>query len=79
MLRAFVVQLQPGAEFERGKFAGLVEHVDSGRSKRFHSIEELASFMEQTLAEIKRQIIVELTAGEQDRELHRGQGSETEE
>ena len=59
MQRGFVIQLQPGSEVEPAKFAGHVEHVDTGRAKRFHSIEELVRFMEQTLAEIKQQEEVE--------------------
>ena len=43
--RAFVMQLDPGADPEMGRFEGSVEHVALGRYIRFHSSEELIAFV----------------------------------
>jgi hypothetical protein len=47
MRAAFVVQLGPETKPGEGRFEGLVEEVDSGRELRFHSAEELMSFLGQ--------------------------------
>jgi hypothetical protein len=47
--RAFVVQLHADAEVEQGDFRGRVEHIVSMRAKRFHSLEELVTFIVQTV------------------------------
>jgi hypothetical protein len=49
MKRAFVVRLSPEAEPVAGKFEGRVEEVDSGRTLRFHSVEEFLEFLQQCL------------------------------
>ena len=59
MLRAFVVQLLPRSELDPQRFAGRVEHIDSGEVKRFNSLAELVSFMEHAPAEIDEQEIAE--------------------
>lgn len=41
----FVIQVRPDADPARGIFRGRIEHVDSGQSARFQSLEELASFI----------------------------------
>jgi hypothetical protein len=39
--RVFVVQFSQDADLSHGRLAGKLEHVDSGRSVRFASAEEL--------------------------------------
>jgi hypothetical protein len=53
MQRAFVIQLHPEADLKPAKFAGRVEHVDSGRAEGFRSVEELVTFIEQTMKELE--------------------------
>lgn len=43
--RAFVVQLHADAKLEQGDITGRVEHIVSGRSTHFGSLEELTTFM----------------------------------
>ena len=50
MRRGFVIQLYSEADLS-AKFAGRVEHVDSGRADGFRSVEELVRFIEQTVKE----------------------------
>jgi hypothetical protein len=38
---AFVVQFRTGTNFETGRVEGRVEHIASGRSRRFESMDEL--------------------------------------
>jgi hypothetical protein len=47
---AFVVQLQGDADVATGTVSGRVEHVASGRAKRFRSLPELLAFISQVLA-----------------------------
>jgi hypothetical protein len=47
--RAFVVQLYTDAEITHEHLAGRVEHVVSGQTSDFHSMEELLTFMVQVL------------------------------
>ena len=47
--RAFVVQLRAEAKVEDGEFCGRVEHVVSMRAVRFQSLEELATFLRETV------------------------------
>ena len=53
MRRGFVIQLHSEVDFSLAKFAGRVEHVDSGRADGFRSVEELVKFIEQTVKEIE--------------------------
>jgi hypothetical protein len=53
MRRGFVIQLYSEADLYPGKFAGRVEHVDSGRADGFRSVEELVRFIEETVHEIE--------------------------
>jgi hypothetical protein len=53
--RAFVVQLYAEAEVEQGEFRGRVEHIVSMRAKRFHSLEELATFIVQTVTTLQEE------------------------
>jgi len=45
MRRAFVVQLGPETQPSRQHFVGQIEEVDTGRESRFHSTEELLTFL----------------------------------
>jgi hypothetical protein len=49
--RAFVVQLREGTDPAAGEVVGRVEHVTSGRSRRFADVRTLIEFFHQTLAE----------------------------
>ncbi len=51
--RAFVVQLRAEARVEQGEFSGRVEHVVSMRSTRFQSLEELATFLRETVLSLE--------------------------
>lgn len=48
--QAFVVQFREGVGREPQYFAGRVEHVVTGEAARFHSKEELTTFMARVLA-----------------------------
>jgi len=52
MRRAFVIQLNP--QSCPASFEGRVEHVDSGRDRRFRSLEELLRFIEEMLNEARQ-------------------------
>lgn len=43
--RAFVVQLSADADLAARRVSGRVEHVVSGASARFHSLEQLLHFL----------------------------------
>ena len=49
MKRAFVLRLSPEAEPDAGKFEGRVEEVDSGKTRRFVTVEEFLEFLQQCL------------------------------
>ncbi|NOT57922.1 MAG: hypothetical protein HOP18_25240 [Deltaproteobacteria bacterium] len=49
--RAFVVQFRVEANLERDRFTGRVEHVLSGQSSRFSSVEELVTFFVRILGQ----------------------------
>ena len=50
--RAFVVQVHADAAVGKAQLWGRVEHIVSGRSTRFQSVEELVIFMVQVLTSI---------------------------
>lgn len=50
---AFVVQFRPETDIEAGRFEGRVEHVASSKAARFHSLDELLSFIAKVLAEVR--------------------------
>ena len=50
-LRVFVIQLSADADPGRGRLAGRLEHVESGRSGRFVSGEEMNEFFARVLRE----------------------------
>ena len=49
--RAFVIHLQAETDVGRGLLAGRVEHPVSGQVSRFHSLDELLTFMAQILTQ----------------------------
>ena len=51
--RAFVVQFRAETEVEQGRFAGRVEHVVSGQTTQFQSLEELVVFMGRVLTQVR--------------------------
>jgi hypothetical protein len=48
---AFVVQFVAGSDIRRGAVGGRVEHVATGRSARFASVDELLQFLGDVLAQ----------------------------
>jgi hypothetical protein len=48
--RSFVVQLSGDTAPGERRFRGRVEHIDSGRSQRFESIDDLITFLSEVLA-----------------------------
>ena len=50
---AFVVHFRVNAEVAQGRVAGRVEHVASGQSTHFASLDELLAFMGQVLATVR--------------------------
>jgi hypothetical protein len=53
--RAFVVQFRPLSTDATPAYAGRVEHLESGRVARFHSLEELVVFMIRVLTDVEDQ------------------------
>ena len=51
--RAFVVQLSTAASLDGGRTVGRVEHVVSGRSTHFESLQQLLVFMQQHLPQAR--------------------------
>jgi hypothetical protein len=45
MQRDFVIQLRPETDVRAGQFAGRVEHIDSGRSTHFRTIQDFLAFV----------------------------------
>lgn len=41
----FVIQVRPEVDLDRGILPGRVEHMDSGQSARFRTVEELLAFI----------------------------------
>ena len=54
--RVFVIQLSPEAEPVHGSLVGRVEHVESGRSERFASIEAMNEFLTRVLREKEQEL-----------------------
>ena len=50
---AFVVHFRTDTDITRGRITGRVEHVVSGQSIHFESLEELLAFMELVLANVR--------------------------
>jgi hypothetical protein len=53
--RAFVVQFRTQTTGAMPTYEGRVEHVVSGQTVRFHSLEELLAFMTRVLTEVQEQ------------------------
>jgi hypothetical protein len=51
---AFVVQFRPETDIEAGRFEGKVEQIASFRATRFHSLDELLTFIASVLSEIRK-------------------------
>ena len=49
---AFVIQFRPETDIEAGQFMGRVEYVASYKATRFHSLDELLSFIASVLTEV---------------------------
>ena len=47
--RAFVIQFSTETDVPHGRLTGRVEHVVSGQSRHFQSLEELLAFVSHTL------------------------------
>jgi len=50
---AFVVHFRTNTDMTRGRIAGRVEHVVSGQSTHFDSLEELLAFVARVLASVR--------------------------
>jgi hypothetical protein len=53
--RAFVVQFGAQPTGASSSYVGRVEHLDSGQVVRFHSLEELLTFMKRVLDDVQEQ------------------------
>jgi hypothetical protein len=51
---AFVIQFRSDADVLAGVFEGRVEHVASCRAIRFHSLEDLLTFVATVLADVRK-------------------------
>lgn len=51
--RAFVVHLRTDTHIAHGRITGRIEHVVSGQSMHFDSLEELLAFIDQVLANVR--------------------------
>jgi hypothetical protein len=50
---AFVILFRPETDIEAGRFEGRVEHIASYKATRFHSHDELVSFIASVLKEVR--------------------------
>jgi len=53
--RAFVLQFRAEADVQQGRFDGRIEHVVSGQTAHFHSLEELVEFLTQVLPPVRQE------------------------
>ena len=51
----FVIQLRPGSDPAAGQFVGRIEHIDTGRSGSFRSLEDLGAVIVRLLAQTQSQ------------------------
>jgi len=51
--RAFVVQFRTRVGVEQTRFTGRVEHMTTGQTTRFESVEELVTFVSRVLATVR--------------------------
>jgi hypothetical protein len=52
---AFVIQFREGTDIGAGRLVGRVEHIASYKAARFHSLEDLLSFIARVLDEMEKQ------------------------
>lgn len=52
---AFVIQFREGTDIGAGRLEGRVEHIASYKATRFHSLEDLLSFIARVLEEMEKQ------------------------
>jgi hypothetical protein len=52
---AFVIQFREGTDIGAGRLEGRVEHIASYKAARFHSLEDLLSFIARVLDEMEKQ------------------------
>jgi len=50
---AFVIRFDPDSDIQSGSIRGRVEHVASFKTKRFHSLNELLSFVGRMLDKVR--------------------------
>jgi hypothetical protein len=50
---AFVIQFQPETDLETGRCLGRAEHIVSYKAVRFHSLDELLTFIAQVLVDMR--------------------------
>jgi|HubBroStandDraft_5_1064220.scaffolds.fasta_scaffold319734_2 hypothetical protein len=50
MQRDFVIQVRQDIDLHAGHFEGRIEHIDSGRSAHFRTIEDLLAFVVRSIA-----------------------------
>ncbi len=50
--RAFVVQFQAETDIPQGRCVGRVEHVASGQTARFDTLDDLVAFISRVLAQV---------------------------
>lgn len=56
--RAFVVQIEAEADLAAGLVGGRVEHVVSGRARRFRSVDQLLDFLDRATSTSPRAMTV---------------------
>lgn len=52
---AFVIQFREGTDIGAGRLEGRIEHIASYKAARFHSLEDLLSFIARVLDELEKQ------------------------
>ena len=52
---AFVIQFREGTDIGAGRLEGRIEHIASYKAARFHSLEDLLSFIARVLEEMEKQ------------------------
>ena len=52
---AFVIQFREGTDIGAGRLEGRVEHIASYKAARFHSLQDLLSFIARVLGELEKQ------------------------
>jgi len=50
---AFVIQFRPETDVAAGRFEGKVEHIESYKEARFHSLDQLLAFVAQVLDDLR--------------------------